>query len=526
MKKKLTSLLLLGIVAGTAAASDSPSPKIIMGIMVDQLRTDYLEQLRPYFGQSGFNRLMSEGVYMPDVDFHNVAADALTGTAIVYTGAWPTVNGVASAEILDADSRRHIPILASKSRPYSDFSPENLKVSTIADELLINNGTLSKVFSVGGDAQTAVATAGHGGSSAVWFDEISGRWTTSPYYGTIPPVISNKNRNNPVAAKISGSPWRPLKNATAYAGGNLWNPGDFNYTFGGSGRDTYLRFKSAAPFNSEVTDAALDILKSMQTAGTSSQGGMLSVNYSLAPYPYDFDGDNRPELIDSYVRLDADLGRLIDAATNTFGADNLLIFLSSTGYANDPNIPDAKVKLPTGEITLKQAESLLNSYLSASYGNGDYVSLIKNGKLYLDSKFAASKNIDIRKLRAESKEFLLKMSGISEAFTIDEIIRGENVRAKDMALGIDAKNSPDIFLFFNPGWVVTDDNAYPVKTEKVRLTTPSVPAFILAPGISPQLITESVEATAIAPTISSLMRIRAPNAAASRPLYLTKNTGK
>lgn len=522
MKRKLTTILLSGLFAGGVLAAEPKTPKIVVGIMVDQLRTDYLEQLRPYFGDKGFNRLMAEGVYLADVDFHGAAADAPTGTAIVYTGAWPVVNGVASAQTLDPDSRRSSPALSAAGKAGREYSPENLRVSTIADELLINNGTLSKIYSVGADPQVSVITSGHGGAAAIWFDDAGGRWASPLYYGSLPPIISNKNRTSPLASKVSSSSWRPLHPASHYSGGNLWNLGDFNYSFSGTGRDTNLRFKLSAPFNAEVTEAAIDLMKSMQSGSGQAPPGMLSLNYSLAPYTFDFDGDNRPELTDSYVRLDAELGRLIDSLNKEYGQGNYLLFLSSTGYASEPAIPDAAAKLPSGEITLKQAESLLNSYLSASFGNGDYVALIRGNKLYLDTKTASLRNIDLKKLREESKAFLMRMSGVSEVFTIDEILKGETARAKDMALGVDAKNAPDLFISFNPGWTVTDDNTSPSVSTTVRLASPSTPAFIMAPGLAPETVTTTVDATAIAPTVTSLLRIRPPNAAASKPLIFNK----
>ena len=524
MKKQTVSSLMLGLmIGGSSLQCVAGEPKIVVGIVVDQLRTDYIEQLRPYFGTRGFNRLAAEGVYFPDVDFRNTVSDASAGTALVYTGAWPAFNGVASEEMLDQVMKRNVPVLATDpQKPKTDYSPENLRLSTIADELFINSGSLSKIYSVAGNPQVAVIGAGHAGNGAVWFDETLAKWNVPSYYGAAPAVISNRNRTSPTTTKIASTVWRPLYANEHYASGKAWNAGNFSYSFSGATRDAYTRFKNSAPFNAEVTDVAIDLLKSMQSAATEAQPGMLSVAYSVAPIGFDYDDDNRPELVDSYVRLDAEIGRLIDAIEKDYGAGNVLIFLSSTGYADEPAMPDGAAKLPSGEITLKKAESLLNAYLSASFGNGDYVLLIKDGKLFLDRKEAEKHGIDINRLRAEAKSFLLRMGGISEIFTIDEVMNSTNRRGESLALGIDPKNSPDLLLFFTPGWTVTDDNAYPEVSQKVRAASPSTPAFILAPDLKPQTITYTVDATALAPTIASTLRIRSPNGAASKPVYLER----
>ena len=524
MKIQFSKSILAGLLAGAySIAADAQSPRIVVGITVDQLRTDYLEQLLPYFGSEGFSRLMKEGVYMPDVDFRHTADDEQAGVAVVYTGAWPVANGVASAEKFDSQLKRNVPTLAADpSRIKYDFSPEGVRLSTLADEFAITNGNLAKVYSLSADPQTATIAAGHAGNAAIFLDETTGRWTTPAYYGALPPVVANKNRTSPVGSKMASTVWRPLNGASTYPMGRVWNPADFSYGFSGAGRDTYLKFKGSAPFNTELTDAALDILKSLQNS--SGQSAMLNISFSLAPIGFDSDGDSRPELVDAYVRLDADLGRLISALEKQYGKENTYIFLSSTGYAREPEIPEGNARIPTGEITLKKAESLLNSYLSASYGNGDYVVLIKNGKLYLDAALAEKKGIDIRKLRQETKQFLMKMGGVSEAFTIDEVAGGESRRAQELALGIDPKNAPDIFLYFTPGWTVTDDNSYPSTSKKVRLASPATPAFLFGGDVAPETVTATVEATALAPTIATAINIRAPNGAAAKPIAV--NSGK
>lgn len=492
-----TTTLMLGLLAGGWQPADAQSPKIVVGIVVDQLRTDYLEQLRPYFGDKGFNRLISEGVYIPDVDFKRSVSDAAAGASVVYTGSWPSVNGVSAIE----------------------KSPENLRVSTIADEFFINNGTLTKIYSVSGDASTGAITAGHAGNCAIWFDENTGKWSSAQYYNAMPPAVANKNRISPLASKILSSVWRPVSSLANLPNSANWKNLDFSYTFSGGNRDAFSRFKSSGLFNAEITDAAIDLVKTLHSGNT----GMLNIEYSLAPYSYDFDGDNRPELADSYIRLDNEIGRLLDTLDKEYGSGNSIVFVSSTGYAKEPEIPETEAKIPTGEITLNQVESLLNSFLSATYGNGDYVELIKDNKLFLDSKNITDKGLDLKIFRREAKDFLLRMGGVSEIFTIDEVLNSESPRARELALAADPKNAPDLYIFFQPGWTVTYDNSYPHKSEKIRLGSAPVPAFILAPGLEAQKVEGTVEATALAPTIASAINIRAPNAAASKPLLLTKN---
>lgn len=520
MKRIAATSLLVGMLSGAFSITvDAGVPKIVVGITVDQLRTDYLEQLRPYFGDNGFNRLIREGVYLPDVNFKNTVADAPSGAAVIYTGAWPAYNGVAGSLTLDPALKSNVPTLKSEGKN-KDYSPRNLRLSTLADELYIAGGKLSKIYSVAGDPQVAVIAAGHAGNSAVYLDEYFGRWNTPAYYGTLPTVVANKNHKSPLSSRIASSVWKPLHDASHYNFATAWESGDFTYGYTGATRDAYNRYRISAPFHAETTDLAIDLLKSIKTGKTDSSAGMLNVAYTLSPITFDYNDDNRPELVDSYMRLDAELARLFEAIDSNYGSDNAVVFLSSTGYAVEPAIPEFDAKIPSGEVTLKKAESLLNAYLSASYGNGDYVTLIRGNQLFLDAKEADKKGLDIKALRKEAKSFLLRMEGVSEIYTIDEVLTSEARSAKDIALGINAKNSPDLFLFFNPGWTVTDDTSYPTVSSKVRLATPATPAFILSPELEPVTVSETVEATALAPTIAAAIHIRAPNGAASKPVTL------
>lgn len=522
MRTTAFSTLMLGLVSGTISTTAfAQQPKVVVGITVDQLRTDYLEQLRPYFGADGFNRLFAEALYLPDVDFKGTVADAPAGNAVVYTGAWPAVNGMPAAEILDLQLHKSVPTLAADNTKYRyDYTPQNLRLSTIADELFINSGGLSKIYSIAGDPQAAVAAAGHAGTAAIWADEATGRWTTPAYYGSLPPAAANRNRTAPLQQKATAASWRPLTSAAKNEIGKNWHGADFSYSFTAGGHDALSRFKESPLLNTEITDLAIDLMKSLNSGVADYPGGMLNITYSLAPVTYDYDDDNRPELTDAYLRLDRDIARLLEAANRDFGKGNVMLFLTSTGYADEPAMPEADARIPSGEVTLKQVESLLNAYLSAAYGNADYVALIKDDKLILDGKVAEKRGIDIRRLRSEAKNFLLRMSGVSEVFTLDEVLASDSRRLQNLALRTDAKNAADLFIYFTPGWTVTDDNAFPSKSKKVRLSSPATPAFILAPGVEKATVTTTVDATAIAPTVTSLLRIRSPNGASGKALNL------
>lgn len=518
--KKLFGLAVLGLASvQTASQAASPETRLVVGIVVDQLRTDYLRQLSPLFGQGGFNRLMRDGVFLTDVNFRNSVADPASGTALVYTGAWPAFNGVGAPETYDENLKRNVPTLGTGASK-SNITPEGLQLSTIADEIAINGNGQARIYSIASDPQTAVIMSGHNGNGAIWVDENTGKWTSSSYYSGTPSFISNKGRGAQLPLKIDATSWRPLLSAEQYpVFRNSRKPLDFFYTYQGQKRDSYINFRNSAPYNEEATDLAIEILNQSNPAAEGLPTGMLNVAYTAAPIHFDNDGDNRLELLDTYVRLDAQVERLLKEIDRQVGPGNSMVFLISSGYAEEPSIHQDGSRIPGGEFSFRKAESLLNSYLSATHGNGDYVTLISGDNVRLDQKLIESKRLNPSEIRQEVKAFLLKMSGISEAFTLEEVTRGENPRVEDLTLAVNPKSAADVYLRFTPGWTVIDDNQYPEKSFKARVSSPLTPAFILAPSLSPKVVEGTVDATSLAPTITSNLHIRAPNGAASKPLF-------
>lgn len=515
MNRLLTSVLCSLVGITTVLQADASRPRLVVGIVVDQLRTDYIEYLRELFGERGFNLLMNKGAYLRNVDFPTVHPDAVSATALLYTGNYPATNGVASAYVYDQQRNKLTPTL----REGDSFSPAALLLSTVSDEVAIDSRGIGSVYSVATDPQQAVIMAGHAGNGAAWISDTDGRWEVSPFYGkhTANSPAALRNVRNAPAQRIDTMQWRPALPPARYPGMADRKDGyAFKYTFSRSDREGFRKFLASPLANREVTDVAIDYLRDMHL-GTHGGTDMLNIAYTAAPYKYATDGDARVELQDTYVRLDADLGRLFDAIDKAVGLDNTLIYLSSTGYYDETARDDGRYRIPSGNFSVKRAVSLLNSYLSASYGNGTYVAGYSDGHFYLNRKALEGK--DYARIVGDARDFLVRMSGITDALTVDDILSGGDATAA-LRRSLDVNHCGDIYVAFTPGWTVTDDTVYPARVHNVRLASVATPFFLMAPSVAPMTIGEPVEATVLAPTVTQTLRIRAPNGALSRPLLL------
>lgn len=524
MNKFVTGMLMGLVTINTMVAAGHTRPRLILGIVVDQLRTDYLEFLQETFGKDGFNKLKDNGLYFKDIDFRQTVEDAPSATAVVFTGAWPKYTGIPSALVYDSSSRKTTGVLSDPNykgvNTLSGYSPESLQLSTITDEIAIENRGTGYLYSIAADPQQAVIMSGHAGKGAVWIDDNSGRWASTSYYHDFPSVIAQYDRISPLSSRIDTIVWKPLLNLERYPEiPQLKKQSSFRYNFPRNERNVYIKFKNSPRGNEELTDAAIACLKSM-SFGQGESVDMLNLAYSVAPYPYSYEGDSKLELEDAYIRLDGELARLFEEVDRRVGLDNTLIFLTSTGYYNDNKADEKKYRIPTGEFSLKRAESLLNSYLSALYGNGDYVESTTDGKITLNRKLIEEKRLSVQSVREISRDFLLKMSGVSDAFTIDDILGTGGMGRRNQWLSIDPKHGSDIYLEFTPGWTVIDDTKSEVKKTTVKYGQTRTPAFIMGPNIRKGTVSEGIDATILAPTITSALHIQAPNGSREKPLSI------
>ncbi|MDE6423878.1 MAG: alkaline phosphatase family protein [Muribaculaceae bacterium] len=525
MNRLLTSVIcgLVGI--NTMLAADPARPKLVVGIVVDQLRTDYIEYLQNLFGEKGFKKLMKEGAFLRNVDYKVASLDKASGTAMVYTGAYPRQTGVAAATVYDPEVRRMVPALQDPKTigNFTDetLSPTALRLSTISDEIAIDGVGIGAVYSIAPDAQQSIIMAGHAGTSAFWINDNTGRWATTTYYRETPKPVTQRNYDQPLSSRLDTMQWRPALPISRYPGlpaqKRMY---DFKHTFSMADRNVYRQYASSPLVNTEVTDVAISYLKDLKTGQKSDAIDMLNIAYTAAPFKSVKDGDFRLELEDSYIRLDGQLSRLFDAIDKYVGLDHTFVYVTSTGYYDDAVVDDPKYRIPTGEFSVKRALSLLNSYLTAKYGNGSYVDTYSRGHIYLDHKEIESKQLNLTEVAQEARDFLVRMSGVSDAYTMADIMSSALPGMEALRLGTDPKTGGDVVLDFNSGWRVNDDTRFPNEVQVVRSSMVLSPAFFMGSGVKPQTISTPVDATAIAPTVTQTLRIRAPSGAVSKPIAL------
>lgn len=508
------------------ARSSSPRPTLLVDITVNGLDYDMLRELSPNFGDNGFNRLMKQGAVIEVIDFGSRLDDA-AASAILATGASPAVNGITAATLFDSQSRRPVSIILDPSQigNFTDetYSPKAIRVSTLADEVKLDANGLGNVHAIAPDPVQAVISAGHAGNSAAWISDSSGKWASTTYYKDLPTPLSSLNHRNPLSSRLDTLSWLPSAPQSAIDHLPSYKKiYPFRHAFLRSDPDRYRRFKSSAPVNTEVTDLAVDYIK-LLSLGRREPVDMLSLTFTLQPYLYGHDADNRAEIIDAYLRLDRDLSRLFSAIeTSGPGLASTVIAVAGTPL-NASTLPDdPKWGVPTGEFSAQRAVSLLKMNLMTIYGNGDWVKGYHNRQFFLNRDLIKDRGLNLDEVARESADFLRKMAGVTYASTLSDIIAGADSRDGIFppVKNLDVDTAGDVFVAVTPGWKITSDDTRQGLDTVERMSPSTSSAIIMAPGVAPSTITSPVDARVIAPTVCRLLKVRAPGGASVSPLRL------
>lgn len=524
---RLIAVLAAGLVS---VAVQAARPRIVVGIMVDGLQQEYIDLLRSSFGSEGFNRLLNSGIVLENVDY-GPGLDAAAASAVVMTGASPSVNGIPGTLVYDQQGRRFNSVF-NDGKTIGNFtdqtiSPAALRVTTVSDEARISGSGVSYAYAVAVEPEVATVLAGHAANGAVWLNDRTANWAGSTAYPDFPAAIGQLNRLNSLASRLDTMQWTPSAASTRVSllPDHLTRY-PFRHTFNRNDGSRMDAFKQSPKANQEVTRVAGEIVNTQQLGNHLGVTDVINVAYSLQPYDYTKTPENRYELIDSYVKLDAQLAelfRIVDRSAG--GSDNVLIYLAGTPPRSQRRREDERWNIPSGEFSARKAISLLNLFLIAVHGNGEWVTAYADGSFYLNEALAKEREVSMTELRREAAGLLKRMAGVDNAFAIDDVLDGDAPVDNPEAL---RRNTPvgltgDVMVKIIPGWELVDDFNYPAAQAKGQVSQHAAtmaPAYLLIPGAQPRIIATPVDARVLAPTVARQMHIRSPNGAAMAPLHV------
>lgn len=517
MKGLLTSILTVLTFSGLQAQPLPNTPKLVIGLTIDQLRTDYLEAFSTLYADKGFKRLWKDGHVFRNAQYTFSGIDKASAIAAIYTGTTPSINGIIGAKWLETSTLRSVSCVDDPAYMgnYTDesSSPAQLLTSTLSDELKIGTRNKGLVYAIAPCRETAILSAGHAANGAFWLNDKTGKWCGTTYYTEFPWWLNQYNDRQAVDFRISNIVWTPTHPVESYKYLPEWREEPFKYKFDDDRINKYRRL-IASPFINDEINALTQELLDKSTLGSDDTPDLLSLTYYAGNYAHKSVQECAMEIQDTYVRLDKNIAELLELIDKKIGLANVIFFITSTGYV-DSNAPDQGLyNVPTGEFHLNRCAALLNMYLMATYGEGHYVESYYEQQLYLDHKVIEKKQLSLPDVQEKAASFLMQFSGVNEVYSTHRLLLGSwNPEMHLIRNGFHRKRSGDLLIDVLPGWAIVDEKTGDNKV--IRHGYIPTPLIFLGGSVKPAIINTPITIDRIAPTVAHFMRIRAPNACTS-----------
>lgn len=520
MKGLLTSLITVLTFTSLQAQSLPAAPKLVVGLTIDQLRTDYLEAFSSLYGEKGFKRLWREGKVFRNAEYTFSDTDRSSAVAAIYSGTTPSVNGIISNRWMDVSTLLTVSSTDDKAFMgyYTDrtAAPTRLLTSTIADELKIATQGKGLVYAIAPQCDAALFAAGHAGNGALWLNPNTGKWCGTTYYGEFPWWASQYNDRQAIDSRIGNLTWEPLYPKSMYTFLPDWRDVPFKYKFNDEADKKFSRFITSPFVNDEVNALAEEALNK-GSLGMDDITDLLALTYYAGNYAHKPVQECAMEMQDTYVRIDRSIAQLLDLLDRKVGLQNVLLFVTSTGYTDSESTDSGLYKIPSGEFYLNRCAALLNMYLMATYGEGKYVETFYNRQIYLNHKLLESKNLNLTEVQQKASAFLMQFSGVNEAYSAHRILMGAwTPKFYKIRNGYHRQRSGDLVVDVLPGWTLIDETAKENKV--IRHSYIPTPLIFIGHSVKPTIIQTPVTIDHIAPTLAHFMRIRAPNACSAAPI--------
>ncbi|MGB5172165.1 alkaline phosphatase PafA [Eudoraea sp.] len=513
------------------------TPNLVVGIVVDQMRYDYLSRFWNRFGEGGFKRFVNNGFNCKNNHYNYAPTSTGPGHASIYTGTTPSTHGIIGNNWYDKASESSVYCAGDENynsvgttSEAGKMSPKRMVVSTMTDQLRLHNQMRSKVISIALKDRGAILPGGHTANAAYWFEGgINGNWISSDYYMNVLPNWVSEFNNNKSVSKYK-KVWAPLEDLQSYIESGADNtpyesvfkgeqapifPHDLPEIWTSNGDYDLLR---STPFgNSITTDFALAALEA-EALGQDETTDFLAISYSSTDYVGHKFGVNSKEIQDTYMRLDGELKRLFEALDDEVGPGNYTIFLTADHGAVHVPAYLKDNKIPAGYLDKDGAIVSLKENIKYKYGNAALIKNVSNSQIFLDHKVIQNLDLSLREVQETLAQELLKQGDYLNVYTAYQLQNTEYSRGIPYLLqnGYNRLRSGDLMAVPNVSFIDYDKTGSTHGSAQIYDT--HVPLLFYGKGISQGATNQRTEISDIAPTISALLGISFPNGATGRPI--------
>jgi predicted AlkP superfamily pyrophosphatase or phosphodiesterase len=542
IKRILLSLYLLSysimVAAQTQGSKTLTRPKLVVGIVVDQMRWDYLYRYYDRYSEGGFKRLLREGAACENTFINYVPTVTAIGHSTIYTGSVPAIHGITGNDFfLEATGKKvyctedsTVSTVGSTSAA-GRMSPRNLLAGTISDELKLATNFQSKVIGIALKDRGAILPAGHAGDAAYWLDDATGNWITSTYYMPELPKWVQQFNAQQRTAHLLDQDWNTLYPLATY---RQSTPDSNRYEgrFAGTAapvlpvplsRLTRKNFDliRTTPFGNTLTLEMAKAALKEEGLGRGTATDFLALSFSSTDYIGHKFGVNAVEVEDTYLRLDSDLSDLFTYLDKTVGKGQYTLFLTADhGAAHNPNFLQDH-QMPAGFWLGGALLKELNGLLEKEYGVKGLVTSFSNYQVHLDHPLLERSGLNEEAVRKAIVRFLRKQPQVAFAADLEKLEEAHLPAPLKQSVinGYHRKRSGVITFILEPGWYSgTSANGTGTSHGTWNAYDAHIPLLWMGWGIQPGRVVAPVDMTDIVPTLATLLHIQQPNGCMGKPI--------
>jgi len=483
-----------------AAARAAPRPKLVIAVVVDQFRYDYLTRFRADY-HAGVDRLLSQGAVFTNAFYDHYPTVTAVGHSVIMTGAPPSMSGIVGNEWYDRETAKTVASIADDdvkllggSGPGA--SPRRLLVSTVGDELKTARPE-SKVLGISLKDRSAILPAGHMANAAYWFDVHSGAFISSTFYfADLPAWVKDYNAPHP-ADRFRSAHW-------------------LDHTLPADPAAVYPALEGS-PFGNELIEAFAERAIQAEQLGQRGATDLLTISFSANDYVGHALGPDSPEVKEMSIQTDAVFGRFFQFLDSTVGLRNVLVIMSADhGVAPVPEV-QATRKMPGGRVPSGTVRKAVEQALAARFGDGNFILTPSDAGLYLNQDLIRQKKLDTAEVDRVAARAAAEVPHVFRVYT-RETLAGPSLPdrvGRRVQNGFYAPRSPDVYVLFEPYWIAS-------RTGTTHGSTFSydahVPIIFMGPGIKPGRYSTPASVNDIAPTLATYLDIETPSGSVGRCL--------
>lgn len=506
-------------------------PKLVVGLVVDQMRWDYLYRYYNRYSNGGFKRLINEGFSVENTFIPYTPTYTACGHTCIYTGSVPAIHGIIGNDWYDPETKKNMyctedtTVFTVGSTPSSEgqMSPNNMLTSTITDELRLATNFKGKVIGISLKDRGSILPAGHAANAAYWYQGSTGNWITSSYYmKEVPTWIADYNKLK-LANKFYAKNWETLYpigsyvNSTsdekAYEGKTSTFPHQLTQNI-----DKNFDAIRSTPFGNTITLDLAKLAILSEDLGKDKITDFLAVSCSATDYVGHGYGPNSIEAEDTYLRLDKDLEEFFNYLDKQVGKGNYTVFLTADhGAAHVPDFMKEN-KLLAGVVSDRDIAAKLNTFLNDKFKVNNVVLKSMNNQIIFDHDKTDNGTVSFDVIKSASIEFLKRMDGFANVVDISRISQSTlpEIQKKMITNGYNARRSGDLYYILNPNWFngsntgTTHGNWNPYDSH--------IPLVFMGWGIKQGSSNKTHYMTDISATLAALLHIQMPNGCIGEPI--------